>query len=122
MAVVRCRSMHLIWTKVRRVDWNTPLRLGTSGIHLDKLSSTTNVNSLVTLASHDEENCDEDESTNEREFPARDLRIYVTTKAVNSGSVCFEIEDNRNNIIWVDPTTGLILVGRAIALGSGVKA
>jgi hypothetical protein len=38
---------------------------------------------------------------------------YVTTiKAVNSNSasVSFELEDNRNNIFWIDPSTGIILV------------
>jgi hypothetical protein len=39
MAVVCCRWRDLIWTKVRRVDWTTPLRLGTSGIHLGWIRS-----------------------------------------------------------------------------------
>jgi hypothetical protein len=107
------------------------------------LSSTTNVNILVTLASHDDLltlRCsgDDDESafaSNERRKFASGssnhhakasqgrtvMRVRVkensrpgthvtTIRAVNSRSVSFDIEDNRNNIFWVDPTTGVILV------------
>jgi len=127
------------------------------------LSSTTNVNILVTLASDDDLlalRCSGDDdrdimahywnknnkdssrskyknSNNNHNSPGSGgqskskgktvMRVrvkensqpgtYVTTiRAVNSGSVSFEIEDNKNNVFWIDPATGVILVGKGKGL------
>ncbi|CAG7823399.1 unnamed protein product [Allacma fusca] len=88
------------------------------------MSATTNVNVLVTLASDDESlalRCDDEKRSakgynreswvhvKENSIPG----TYVTTvKVDNSLSVSFEIEENRNNLFWIDSTTGVILVGK----------
>lgn len=86
----------------------------------NSLSATTNVNVVVTLQSESEflqlDCSNEDEpqknemrvQVKENSFPG----TYVTTiHVVNSGSVSFEIEENKNNF-WIDPSTGVILVGK----------
>lgn len=44
---------------------------------------------------------------------------YVTTITAsnsNSASVSFELEENKSNIFWIDPSTGVILVGKGRGL------
>lgn len=93
------------------------------------LSATTNLNVLVTLASDEEFvalKCSGDGTLSSRNSPfssSKMMRVrvkensppgtYVTTvRAVNSKAVSFEIEENRNHLFWIDPTTGVILVGK----------
>lgn len=93
------------------------------------LSATTNLNILVTLASDEEVvalKCSGDGTLSSRNSPfssSKMMRVrvkensspgtYVTTvRAVNSKAVSFEIEDNRTHMFWIDPTTGVILVGK----------
>lgn len=49
---------------------------------------------------------------------------YITTfHVLNSlAGISFEIEDYRNNVFWIDPSTGVLLVGTGNSLDREVKA
>jgi len=90
------------------------------------LSATTNVNVFVTLASNEEKvslRCTSGGTPQITSSGRQEMRVrvmenspvgtYVTTIKVDSvGSVSFEIEENQNNLFWIDPITGVILVGK----------
>ena len=49
---------------------------------------------------------------------------YVTTiRVMNSPiGVNFEIEENRNNLFWINPATGVILVGKSRSLDREIRS
>lgn len=89
------------------------------------MTATTNINVVVSSTPEDKAlalRCDDDEVQYGKSSDF-DAWVYVKENAVagsfvtrvkvdNSDSVRFEIENNGRNIFWIDPTTGVIFVGR----------